>query len=1464
MEEQMEEQFVSGAGAATDDMFHQHTKKQQENFSSNQYKAGFNEQIKGQRAQTTRDGHPEYLHAEKQQQNVSETHYKQQAAKARQTTNVDGESFSIQQAQKAQKIVVDKLQNGRDAIKQMGLDRDWTQDVEQKKHMHNKYMQGIGYSEEAQEAMRNEAYMPVTMTQIYQQSKAMKDKIGGHNYDADSKIAASKTQYPVNESAGYEMQKNLAKKNSDYKKEYYNTRHENNMGKALAGTAQVQQAAKNQTNASDNQYKIGAAELRRLVQLNESPELTQARVNAHNLSRKAYKAGYIAMINSKKENRKLEDFPEYMAAKKAASAASKVLYELEAKAMAEHPLGIQKDHASIVNAKKTTDILNETKYKESMTANNESSKGYMTMDADVHPVVVQSNYKKAMQTNYGYSKEAQDMMTEPDYPVSETEFYKQKKMLAPFMSIKNYRETADNDNQRPKFDQSKTEKYQQDRNLNKTISGYKTIIHEQRGFEEALAETPLMEQAAKDKINNSETRYRAGNRKMMENYKPELDTPLNRQARLNQQHISRIEYKKAHAKYLADHEKVRKLMDHPEYVQARTIQKMTQDSLYKQAAMQANATPVGIQLDTPSVKLAKQNQENVSDRLYVKDLPDTNAKYKGFQTMDAASHPIVTKSAYFNTMNSDARYVQDSKEEQAEIYYPVNMTPGYEQQKTVQPYNSDKHYKKDLNNNKDYQYNYATTEHYEQNKTLDKVKTNYDAQFAEQKGQNTQFSKGFIESDQYNALKNVSKNVSDSLYTTGAKEALKRNCIPVDSMTNEHIKKAQEISSDLKYHEGYEHSVKGKLEAKPIDCHLDYIQSAANQTNVSDNAYQREGEKLKHQYTMVRDDLHIDHPIRVSEHVNDRAYYQSRIDTIDKYKGYMTMEASKHPLVTKAAHDNMLMSEAGYRQEWNDEKVEPMFCPNVTEGYQLTAKLKETLGTAYTRKANKEREACFFDAATTQQYEDQRKLKNLTDVQYKKNYLTEIAAGKGYQHMPAVTQEMEQIKNLKPYQSDAIYSRAAKALSGKYNLTIDDHLLTHQMKVSDITSERLYKKGYVDQLLGKTAQDAGIAYPRLLELTQQAKELNEQNYQKAARENHRSHNVGVDAMVMAQQKLNSQVVDNYNYSKTRREVVASMKHYQTMDASLHPITLKKNLDQMLYSNAGYVQDWNEDKIEIDFRADGTPIYETVQSLKAFTDANYKYKAKKTMSENTFNVAQTETYDTIRKLKEVQAQKYKAHATELNEHPKGIDKDETMDISQKLAPVLSQHRYTEAAKKLAEKYNINMDTMSIVQAMKVSEAVNNRLYVAGYKAQIVGKAPQDQQLANYPVEKSQYDLAKVVGNKAYTEAGNKIKMSGKLPLDCIAFKHAENSALIASDALYKKSRVEVIAKMKAWQNMDSSLHPIVQEKNYQNALNSNALYTKEAKEDLEAPMFLAQSTEFYEQNKKLKEVMGNYKKKEPLS
>merc|ERR1712158_211603 len=139
----------------------------------------------------------------------------------------------------------------------------------------NKFVQGIGYSEEAYEAMANDTYYPVTMTQIYEQQKALKEKVGADNYNIDSKIAQQKVNYPVDQSQGYQMQKNLSKKSSDYQKEYYNTRHENEIGKALAETQGVQQAAKNAKNISNHHYKIGAEELRKLVQLNESPELTQ-------------------------------------------------------------------------------------------------------------------------------------------------------------------------------------------------------------------------------------------------------------------------------------------------------------------------------------------------------------------------------------------------------------------------------------------------------------------------------------------------------------------------------------------------------------------------------------------------------------------------------------------------------------------------------------------------------------------------------------------------------------------------------------------------------------------------------------------------------------------------------------------------------------------------------------------------------------------------------------------------------------------------------------------------------------------------------------------------------------------------------------------------------------------------------------------------------------------------------------
>merc|ERR1712226_493471 len=329
----------------------------------------------------------------------------------------------------------------------------------------------------------------------------------------------------------------------------------------------------------------------------------------------------------------------------------------------------------------------------------------------------------------------------------------------------------------------------------------------------------------------------------------------------------------------------------------------------------------------------------------------------------------------------------------------------------------------------------------------------------------------------------------------------------------------------------------------------------------------------------------------------------------------------------------------------------------------------------------------------------------------------------------------------------------------------------------------------------------------------------------------------------------------------RREVTAAMKHYQTMDAATHPITLKKALDTHLYSNAGYVQDWNEDKIEIDFRADGTPGYETIQDLKPFlSKTEYEKKGHKIKTENKFDPTLTDTYDTIKSLSKVQGQKYTQEASKEAEHPLGIQEDEVMEMSRKLAPVLSQHKYSASAKKLNEKYNLSMDDQQIANALKVTDAVNDRLYKAAYRTQMLGKAPPDQKLENYPVEKSQYDLQKIVANKAYREAGEKIKTSGKLPLDCIDFKHAANSAIIASDALYKRSRGDVISKMKAWQNMDYNSHPLVQQARYMNALMSQANYRRDAENDMDDACFLAQATEFYQQNLKLKTTLRGYSKK----
>merc|ERR1712136_388540 len=105
-------------------------------------------------------------------------------------------------------------------------------------------------------------------------------------------------------------------------------------------------------------------------------------------------------------------------------------------------------------------------------------------------------------------------------------------------------------------------------------------------------------------------------------------------------------------------------------------------------------------IDAPDLVRAKEAGVIRSDIEYKKEMPDVTAMYKGYQTMDAASHPVVTKGKKAAEIISMRKYHEDYEDEKALIYYPVYISEGYEQVRKCKEATADANYKTGLEDNK--------------------------------------------------------------------------------------------------------------------------------------------------------------------------------------------------------------------------------------------------------------------------------------------------------------------------------------------------------------------------------------------------------------------------------------------------------------------------------------------------------------------------------------------------------------------------------------------------------------------------------------------------------------------------------------------------------------------------------------------------------------------------------------------
>jgi hypothetical protein len=108
----------------------------------------------------------------------------------------------------------------------------------------------------------------------------------------------------------------------------------------------------------------------------------------------------------------------------------------------------------------------------------------------------------------------------------------------------------------------------------------------------------------------------------------------------------------------------------------------------------------------------------MNDWHYAQSRRDTIAKFKGFQNMDAHSHPVVLRGVEAMERISSSKYAEEWNEAKEMIYFPVQITPAYETAMKAYQHQSQILYIKDYQKNRRHNvYNHCDSENYKGQKT---------------------------------------------------------------------------------------------------------------------------------------------------------------------------------------------------------------------------------------------------------------------------------------------------------------------------------------------------------------------------------------------------------------------------------------------------------------------------------------------------------------------------------------------------------------------------------------------------------------------------------------------------------------------------------------------------------------------------------------------------------------------------
>uniref|UniRef100_A0A671KPX3 Nebulin-related-anchoring protein-like n=1 Tax=Sinocyclocheilus anshuiensis TaxID=1608454 RepID=A0A671KPX3_9TELE len=687
-------------------------------------------------------------------------------------------------------------------------------------------------------------------------------------------------------------------------------------------------------------------------QVTDTPEIVQARINAHQLSDLNYKANY---EKTKMQYTLSQDTPELKKAKANAELASGIKYKENWEKNKSKACDIGLDTLTLKAAKASRDLASDIKYKEAYSTNKDKAIGMDVSDSKtMHSLQVAK-----LSSEVAYKKDSKETQSKCHLPLDMVNLNHAKKAQA-LASDLDYRKKLHDYTVLPddmKVQQAKKAyQLQSDNQYRSDLTWMKGVGWDADGcldVEQAkkagelvsekkyrqkvdsvkftqVADTPSIIHAKKSQELQSGLAYKAGTEQTMHQYTISKDEPLFKQAKANAELLSEKTYKSS---WEEQRDKGFELgLDSLSIHAAKTTRDLASDVKYKQEYEMTKGKMIGVKTVSDDSQMAHSTKATKlqSDLNYKKEYEDTKTKYSASLDMMTLTHAkkaqeLATEKNYKTFLHEYTILPTDMKVEWAKKAYDLqsdkkyrsdlNWMKGVGRETTGSLDIQQARKATDLASEKKYRQDASALKFTSVEDTPEMVQAKISSKLVldrlyREKGENEMHKYTLIgDIPEHVQAKINAMNLSESHYKESWRKIRDGGYkLRLDAIPFQAAKSSAEILSDQKYKAQFE-KTKGKMIGlKGLQDDIN-IAHSVHATNIqSDLKYKKDSSKVHSQFHLPMDMLDVLHAKKAQSLVSDQDYRLS-------LHKYTTLPDDLKVRAAKRAYE--LQSEKIYRSDLN-------------------------------------------------------------------------------------------------------------------------------------------------------------------------------------------------------------------------------------------------------------------------------------------------------------------------------------------------------------------------------------------------------------------------------------------------------------------------------------------------------------------------------------------------------------------